>query len=104
VLRREAERFWRVDEMASEVRVTPAKAAAALAILNSNNLAAVSSEEPRSYRYFPATATLRAAVDNLEIAYNTRPVTLVRALYDRTAPIQSFADAFRLRKPEGGDR
>jgi hypothetical protein len=41
-----------------------------------------------------------AAVSGLITAYNTRPVTLIRTLYnlaDRKR-IQSFADAFRLRK------
>jgi hypothetical protein len=33
--------------------------------------------------------------------YNQRPVTLVRALYSRPSrPLQSFADAFRLRGGE----
>jgi hypothetical protein len=31
-------------------------------------------------------------------AYNSTPVALVRAIYSRPSPIQSFADAFRLRK------
>jgi hypothetical protein len=33
--------------------------------------------------------------------YNSRPVTLVRAIYDRPASAaRSFADAFRVRKTE----
>ena len=32
--------------------------------------------------------------------YNSRPVTLVRAIYSRPSPIQSFSDAFRLRKDD----
>lgn len=45
---------------------------------------------------------LAEAVESLAEMYNTRPVTLVRAIYDRpTSPAKSFADAFRIRKREG---
>jgi hypothetical protein len=42
----------------------------------------------------------RALIAVLAGLYNTRPVSLVRAIYSRPAPFQSFADAFRLRKEE----
>jgi hypothetical protein len=105
LLRREPARDWAVNDIAAEVRVSPEQVAADLAILHRNQLLALAPGEPKSYRYAPATAALRAGVDNLEIAYNTRPVTLVRALYDRPArSIQSFADAFRLRKPDSEEK
>ena len=104
VLRRDAARTWPVDAMAGEVRATREKIAAALATLAANQLVSVETGDPRTYRYSPVTPALEAAVDNLEIAYNTRPVTLVKALYNRPPrAIQSFADAFRLRKPDGGE-
>lgn len=54
-----------------------------------------------SVQYSPAD-DVRPTVDLLAEMYHTKPVTLVRALYDRpTRSVQSFADAFRLRK--GGD-
>lgn len=54
--------------------------------------------DPVRYRYAPADPRDRAAVELLALAYNERPVTLVRAIYARPTPAQSFADAFRLRK------
>lgn len=39
-----------------------------------------------------------AIIAELAEVYNSRPVALVRAIYSRPSPIQSFADAFRLRK------
>ena len=48
-------------------------------------------------RYAPASAALRRAVELLGVAYNERPVTLVRLVYNRRSAAQSFADAFRLR-------
>jgi hypothetical protein len=53
---------------------------------------------PPRYRYAPANAGDKAAVEMLAVAYNERPVTLVRAIYARPTAAQSFADAFRLRK------
>ena len=71
--------------------------------LVANGLAA---EEPGEgmtrYRYAPATANLRRAVELLAVAYNQRPVTLIRLVYHRPSPAHSFADAFRVRKD--GDR
>ena len=105
VLRRDPARAWQLNELATEVRARPEQVAAALTALHKNDLVSTEPGEPRLYRYSPATATLRTAVDNLEIAYNTRPVTLVKALYDRPSrSIQSFADAFRLRKPDSEER
>ena len=50
-------------------------------------------------RYAPASDMI-PTIDELAEMYRTKPVTLVRALYDRPArAVQSFADAFRLRKP-----
>ncbi|HET9683332.1 MAG TPA: hypothetical protein VFP15_04465 [Gemmatimonadaceae bacterium] len=57
-------------------------------------------DEGGRYRFAPVP-DVRAAVDDLAELYRTRPVTLVRAIYDRPLrAAQSFADAFRLRKQE----
>ena len=42
----------------------------------------------------------RAAVEEFAATYNARPVTLIRAIYARPSPLQSFADAFRLRSED----
>jgi hypothetical protein len=47
------------------------------------------------------TPAVHEAVKELALMYNTRPVTLIRVLYERPAsPAQSFADAFRIRRTE----
>ena len=51
-----------------------------------------------AYRYEPASTELRQAVDLLRTAYNERPVTLVRLVYNRPSAAQSFADAFRIKR------
>lgn len=52
-----------------------------------------------SFSYAPQSESLRHDVDELVAVYNERPVTLIRAVYDRPPEsVKSFADAFRLRK------
>ncbi len=56
--------------------------------------------EGGGYRY-AASPNLRGTVDQLVEMNRTRPVTLVRAIYDRPPRAASaFADAFRLRGSE----
>lgn len=56
------------------------------------------SKAESEYRFEP-DASLREDVAQLAEMYNTKPVTLVRAIYDRPAHvIQQFADAFKLRR------
>lgn len=93
---------WQADEMARKLQIAPAAAAASLAALKSARLAEVSPDG--GYRYAPGSAALRDAVAQLVVAYNTRPVTLIKAIYNRPPKaITSFADAFRIRG-SGEDR
>jgi hypothetical protein len=49
-------------------------------------------------QFRPASETLAAHVQTLAQAYEQRPVTLVRMIYElRDAKIRSFSDAFKLR-------
>lgn len=52
-----------------------------------------------SYGIEPATP-YGEVIAVLARLYNTRPVSLVRVIYSRRAPFQTFADAFRLRKED----
>lgn len=50
------------------------------------------------YRFAPARPAFRRGTDDLRRMYTTRPVSLVRAIYERPpSAIRSFADAFRIR-------
>jgi hypothetical protein len=51
------------------------------------------------YRLGPQSDETRAIIEELRLAYDERPVTLVRAFDSAArAKIQSFADAFRLKR------
>jgi hypothetical protein len=98
-IRRDAERAWRPEEIAIELRIDSKTAEQALRDLATAGLAA---EQHGVYKYAPRSESARKAVDGLATMYNARPVTLVRALYDRPAQaLRSFSDAFRIRGEEG---
>lgn len=42
----------------------------------------------------------RAAVEEFAATYNARPIALIRAVHERSSPLRSFADAFRLRRED----
>ena len=97
-LRREEDRAWQPAPIAGELRMDPKTAQQALEDLTGAGLAR---NEGGSYTYAPRTDRDRQAVDGLATMYNERPVTLVRALYDRPAQaLRSFSDAFRIRGSE----
>ena len=85
-------------DVAARTRLDPAVADRVLRELAQSRIVSL---EGDAYRYAPAEG-LRETVDSLAEMYRTKPVTLVRAIYDRpTRAAKSFADAFRIRKGEG---
>lgn len=85
------------NSVSAHAMVTPALAADILEDLKQRGLLQAYGRE---YRFEPDDA-LASAVEQLADMYNTKPVTLVRAIYDRPAHvIQQFADAFKLRRDE----
>jgi hypothetical protein len=85
-----------VAGLAPGVPLTEAQAAALLESFAARGLVSRAGSE---FRYAPATSELRGHAEMLAQAYNQRPVTLIRIIYAlRDSRIQSFAEAFRLRK------
>lgn len=94
-------RWWTVPELRSElpsdVNITEAETAACLEALRSRGL--VEFDDKKRTRYCAASDALDMQVRTLAQAYNERPVTLIRMIYAlRDSKIQSFADAFKIRK------
>ena len=97
VLHRAPDRRWTSDDLAAELHANPPSVTRTLRDLTSSGLVA---EAGDGFHFAPATPALRRATELLLEAYNARPVTLVRAIYDRPpSAVKSFADAFRI-KPE----
>jgi len=85
-----------VAELPRGVALAEAQAAGLLETFQARGLVA---RAPGGFRYAPSTGELRAHAEMLAQAYNQRPVTLIRIIYAlRDTKIQSFAEAFRLRK------
>ena len=77
--------------------MSEADAARYLEHFHSSGLAALGPDRRLQYR--PTDETLAAHVRMLAQAYKERPVTLFRVIYAlRDHKIQSFADAFKLRR------
>lgn len=85
------------ESMSRIARVSQLQAAIVLDQLKTTGFA---SQSPSGYTYELQRHDPQV-VDELAHMYHTRPVTLIRAMYDRPASsVRSFADAFRIRKVE----
>ena len=95
-------RSWNAGEIAAVTHTSAASVTARLDELVAGGFAlAVPAAGGDTYRYSPRTAKMRNAVSSLDEMYRTKPVTLIKAIYDRPASaVQSFADAFRFLNPE----
>jgi hypothetical protein len=101
LLARERERWWSAQETLAELRPVAALSEADLArylpLFQAGGLVAIGPD--RRVQYRPAHSALEAQVTTLAQAYRERPVTLIRVIYAlRDSTIQSFADAFKLKR------
>ena len=94
-------------DIAAELRSSPALVAAALADLETERLVEpVAGSDGQQHRFASSDPSVVKVVAALRDVYERKPVTLIRAMYERPAPptptraAQAFADAFRVRPPE----
>jgi hypothetical protein len=100
LLARTEPRAWAADEASAEARLDPKFTERRLRDLVAAGLATEEAGRPPRFAYSPSRPSLRHDVGLLQQMYDSRPVTLVRAVYNRrTIVTQTFADAFRI-KPE----
>ena len=88
--------------VADRIGATPDTTAAALADLVTAKLAEQRpGSAPAEFRLAATDVSTANAVASLQEMYDRRPVTLVKAVYDRPPnAVKAFADAFRVR-PKG---
>jgi len=90
---------WDLVELENELNkrgISSATIAGHLALFLKRGLA--ESVSANRYCYFPANAEIAARVEMLVTAYNERPVSLIRTIYDLADDaIRSFADSFKLK-------
>ena len=95
-------RSWNAEEIAAVTHTPVASVTARLEELSAAGFVSSTPSAGRDcYKYSPRTEEMRNAVTSLDEMYRTKPVTLIKAIYERpVSAVQSFADAFRFRKTE----
>ena len=93
--------WWAPAELAAKLRpassISDADAVRYLDLFQARGLTAVGPD--KRVQFHPGDKLLREQVHTLAQAYQERPVTLIRVIYAlRDTKIQSFADAFKLRR------
>jgi hypothetical protein len=100
-LQREPDRWWSALDAATALHpATALTEAETMGYFAAFQTAALLASAPdKRVQFKPGNETLRGHVRTLEQAYRERPVTLIRVIYAlRDSRIQSFADAFKLRR------
>lgn len=98
LLHRSPERGWRALEVSQAIYTVPASATMRLESLVAAGFLTSDGGADPQYRYDPRSEELRRQVDALAAAYKADRVALIKLIFARPPdPLQSFADAFRLR-------
>jgi hypothetical protein len=86
-------------QISTQLRIDPAWAEDQLEHLCRRALLTCAQQSPHVYRYGPTDAQLAQSVDDLIKAYADRRVSVISLIFSEPVDkIQSFADAFRIRK------
>lgn len=100
LLHAEPERVFRPEDVAAALRIDPGWADAELVRLHRRGLLSI---VDGAYRYDPQRTDLAHATDGLAKAMSTHRVSVITLLFSTPSDgIGSFADAFKLRRPDDG--
>jgi len=99
LLRARTEREWAASEVALELRITEASAAARLADLASGGLLVSNRGQPPVYHYSPASSEDTRSISELATAYAERRVSVITFIFSKPQErVRGFADAFLLKR------
>lgn len=99
LLRSQPERKWTAAQVYDVVRSSQSSITARLLTFTADGFLAEEKGPPQTFRYAPKTDNLRTALEQTAAAYQTWRVRVIEAIFAPAAdPVQSFADAFKLRK------
>ena len=97
LLQDQPNRSWSPGDVYSVIRSSEASIASRLKAFAKDGFLA--EENDGRYRFAPQNTDLRAAVEQTAAAYKTWRIRVVEAIFTPPSdPVQSFADAFKLRK------
>jgi len=94
-LKHDPGRCWSIEDLVGDLRASHS--------LVTDNLTAfvdaglVVADDRGGFRYQPAAAVLAKVCDDLETAYRTKPVTVIRWISAPAERLQSLADAFKFK-------
>jgi hypothetical protein len=100
-LQKSSDRAWELKEIIDGLRrsITISEGDGAKWVESLQARGLVTAGTDRRFQYRPASPELERFAQMLALAYVQRPVTLIRMIYAlRDTKIQSFADAFKIRK------
>jgi hypothetical protein len=101
LLYRDRDNSWTVEAAAKAQYTAIGMTQTALESLRGIGLLAVTSESEPRYQYAPVSSELDQLVAELAQLYLERRVTIINLIYSSPLDtLQSFADAFRIRKKE----
>jgi hypothetical protein len=99
-MRQDRARGWDAAALAREIYITEDMAAGIVADLERRGFVQRASEPP-VFRYAPANADFERLIEQLAALYHERRVAVITEIYSNpTKKVQTFADAFRLRREE----
>jgi hypothetical protein len=99
LLQGEPNRSWSAADVYAVIRSSESSIAQRLNVFTKEGFLAEEKGPPPSYRFAPRSGDLQAAVEATAAAYRTWRIRVVEAIFAPPSdPVQSFADAFRLRK------
>ena len=99
LLHSQPKRAWTADAVYDVIRSSKSSIAQRLATFTADGFLAEEAGSPTTFRYAPKDEALRAAVQETATLYQTRRIRVIEAIFaPEVDPVQSFADAFKLRK------
>lgn len=99
LLRSQPERAWTAAEVYDIIRSSQSSIAARLQAFASEGFLLAEKGPSATFRFAPKDENIRTAVDQTATAYETWRVRVIEAIFTpEVDPVQSFADAFKLRK------
>ena len=99
LLRSQPQRAWTATEVFDVIRSSQSSIAARLQVFTAQGFLVEEKAATTTYRFAPQDQNLQAAVDQTASAYQMWRVRVIEAIFAPEAdPVQSFADAFKLRK------
>lgn len=92
-------RAWSAGEVYEVIRSTKASVEGRLRTFTAEGFLVEEKTSPPTYRYAPNDSDLRSAVEATAAVYQARRIRVIEAIFaPEVDPVQSFADAFKLRK------